>query len=184
MCLMHYKRVRRIENHEKVRASEIAYEKKNRERLNANVRAYYARNAELVKALAKDYKMRNADKVKAYMSQWRARNEEHLRRYRRSYRERNIEAVRVRVAQRRAMRRDAEGRYTLDEILELRKKQKGRCAACFKAFWMSYHIDHVMPLSKGGGNGITNIQLLCPPCNLSKGAKDPIDWANQRGLLL
>lgn len=41
-----------------------------------------------------------------------------------------------------------------------------------------------MPLARGGGNGIGNIQLLCPPCNLRKGSKDPIKWAQKNGRLL
>ena len=32
-----------------------------------------------------------------------------------------------------------------------------------------YHIDHVVPLSRGGKNDLPNLQLLCPPCNLRKG---------------
>lgn len=40
------------------------------------------------------------------------------------------------------------------------------------------------PLARGGTNQRTNLQLLCPPCNLSKSAKDPIDFMQSRGFLL
>lgn len=33
------------------------------------------------------------------------------------------------------------------------------------------HIDHVKPLLHGGGNEDENLQLLCGPCNWSKGSK-------------
>jgi len=31
--------------------------------------------------------------------------------------------------------------------------------------------DHDVPLSRGGGNQVENIQLLCKTCNLRKGNK-------------
>lgn len=34
-----------------------------------------------------------------------------------------------------------------------------------------YHIDHIKPISKGGTNEKTNLQLTCEPCNLAKGGK-------------
>jgi len=34
----------------------------------------------------------------------------------------------------------------------------------------SYHIDHVVPISKGGPHSITNVILCCPECNLKKHA--------------
>ena len=39
--------------------------------------------------------------------------------------------------------------------------------------WDNFHADHIKPHSMGGPTTVANGQLLCPSCNLKKGAKNP-----------
>jgi hypothetical protein len=39
----------------------------------------------------------------------------------------------------------------------------------------SHHVDHIVPWSLGGGNEISNIQVLHGSCNLSKGQRCDLD---------
>jgi len=57
----------------------------------------------------------------------------------------------------------------------LYKAQNGLCNGCGSELNES-HLDHVMPLSRGGTNTDDNVQLLCPRCNLSKGTKTMEEW--------
>lgn len=55
------------------------------------------------------------------------------------------------------------------EWKELCELYDHRCLACRKRLPLT--ADHIVPLSKGGSNHISNIQPLCNRCNTRKGAK-------------
>lgn len=46
-------------------------------------------------------------------------------------------------------------------------EQDARCVYC-RQMLHKYHIDHKLPVSRGGTNDIANLQLLCPRCNMRK----------------
>jgi len=49
----------------------------------------------------------------------------------------------------------------------------GECMKCGKTVSeKDFHVDHIVPLAKGGAEfDLTNLELSCPKCNLKKGAK-------------
>ncbi len=47
------------------------------------------------------------------------------------------------------------------------RRDQGRCARCGSRENLEY--DHIVPVSRGGGNTVRNIELLCQDCNRSKG---------------
>lgn len=52
-------------------------------------------------------------------------------------------------------------------------KQEGRCNGCQHTFdYRHFHIDHIVPVSKGGQDIDDNKQLLCGHCNSIKGDRD------------
>jgi len=74
----------------------------------------------------------------------------------------------------------------------IRKKlfllQRGRCAVCHGGLEtggpLKYHLDHIEPLALGGPHTDKNMQLLCPVCNVRKGAKAPLVFMQSIGKLL
>lgn len=99
----------------------------------------------------------------------------------RSYRERNPEMVRE-WAQNRRNRKA--GRLAYGTIPKLMVLQRGLCAYCQTDIRERFHVDHVMPLARGGKHESTNVQLLCASCNLTKSDRDPITFAQLNGRLL
>lgn len=102
---------------------------------------------------------------------------ERVRRYRRE----NPDKVRE-FAQRRADRKI--GRLPYGTLPDLREKQRNRCAICGTSLSKGDHLDHIVPLARGGRHAPDNLQLLCPPCNLHKSDRDPIQHMQSLGRLL
>lgn len=138
------------------------------ERERAYTRAYEERNRERRKKMNHENYLKNKEKVLARSLAWTRAHPE-------------VSAARM--ARRRA-RMSAADSHTAEDILQLLKLQRGLCAVCRCDIRGGYHVDHILPLAKGGGNEKTNIQLLCPTCNCSKNAKHPVDFMQERGFLL
>lgn len=50
-----------------------------------------------------------------------------------------------------------------------------RCAYCGKQP-PRLHMEHMIPLSRGGSHSIDNVVPSCPSCNLRKGTKTPSEF--------
>ena len=47
---------------------------------------------------------------------------------------------------------------------------------CCKLSGKTAHMDHIIPLSRGGEHSARNLCVSCPKCNLSKKARSPQAW--------
>ncbi len=213
-CKNAAKRARRKNNPGKERGRAAVYREKNRERIRMAAVTYRAKNPDSVKLAQKTYYENNAIDIKTKLRIYRAENRDRLlkhaceysiknkhkkriaaKKYRDKYPDRvkaqfnawaaaNPEANRVRSQNRRARRIANGGVLSKDIIEKLLVLQKGKCACCGKKLGDDYHLDHIIPLAKGGSNSDSNMQLLKSFCNLQKHAKDPIDFMQERGFLL
>lgn len=163
-----------VKNKDEVDAHEKSPERK------AYRRAYYLKNADKIKN-------RSAERRKIHpFSEYYWTNPERFREMASQRRRDNPEQMKIDKANRRARLKKVPGKWTAADIAFMMKNQKKKCAHswCRRSLKDGYHCDHVIPLAKGGTNEPNNLQLLCAPCNLSKNAKHPIDFAQQNGLLL
>lgn len=77
-------------------------------------------------------------------------------------------AVKAKRVRRRGQELGWSSHYTWAEVMRLFLKLGKRCAYCTEVIDGQPDPDHVMPLSRGGSNSITNILPCCGACNSDK----------------
>jgi 5-methylcytosine-specific restriction endonuclease McrA len=132
-----------------------------------------------------NWRLANAEKIRQRKRELYLQNHEHELERARLKRLKNPEKQKIYDHNRRALKSKAVGTYTQKDICFLANSQKHLCVYC-RSFIdkKSWHVDHIVPLSLGGSNEKTNLQLLCATCNLRKYKKHPVDFAQQMGFLL
>lgn len=170
-------------NLEAARAITARWTEENKDRARAAVARWAEANKDRKKATNSARYKRKKDELSAKRAVYRAANRERISEQNAAYYRANPDKARANWANRRARMRQAIGSHTGEDIAQLFRLQLGKCVYCKTSIEDKYHVDHIIPLAAGGSNDRTNIQLLCPPCNLSKGAKHPIEFMRQRGYL-
>lgn len=153
------------------RASE--WQANNRERAAARLRKWRSENRERDNEAQRKRRQANPEKVR------KSEREKH-----RKWKLLNPEKARAHSASMNNLRRGIGGRCSADDLVFLLKMQSRKCAECRKHLRSGYHVDHIVPVALGGKTTRANLQLLCAPCNLSKGAAHPVEWARRKGRLL
>lgn len=73
------------------------------------------------------------------------------------------------IKNRRVKNKFANSHYPSDVIAEIWRRQDGKCTICNVTLDLEKaHIDHIIPLSKGGETKKGNLQFLCEMCNRGK----------------
>lgn len=129
-------------------------------------------------------------KAAAMMVRWRRNYPDRAKESWRRWQEANPQRVRE-LGRERTRRHRARLNGTLPQRLkpehlkEMLAAQRSRCGYCRCRISLDRcHVDHIVPVARGGPHELSNLQLLCGTCNRVKGAQDPIDFARSRGLLL
>lgn len=138
-----------------------------KETQSARARAYRAKNLERLREQESNYKKANTEKVKIYLSKWLAKNKDKNRGY---------------ANKKRALKNNAN--HSPYKIQDVTDQYGTNCHICKepvdfsaprsagkKGWETSLHLDHVIPLSKGGEDNISNVKPSHALCNLIKGNK-------------
>lgn len=148
------------------RASDANYREQNREQRNAWFRSNYASKRPAIRERQRAYAAKTSARNVRRAAEWHALHPE---------------SKRTAVRNRRARLAGSSDKHTRSDVLQLLIEQGSCCAACRADLSITgYHVDHAIPISRGGSNGKANLQLLCPTCNLRKGALTMDEFRNWR----
>lgn len=171
-------------NPEKAVERQRKYCEANREKVAGRKRKYYQANREKAVDYARKYHRAYREKVAERQRKHYEANRDKAVEYARKYHEANREKRKVIAHNRRAKIKGNGGTLSKGIVQTLMALQKGKCACCGKSLKHGHHLDHVIPIALGGTNTDDNVQLLTPKCNLSKGAKHPVDYMRSKGKLI
>jgi 5-methylcytosine-specific restriction endonuclease McrA len=122
----------------------------------------------------KKWRAANPEKARTAARRQRAANPEARRAAEKRWRDANPFKVAAKFARRKALHARASGSFTDEQAAARVAFYGGICAYCRTR--PHEHLDHVIPLSKGGTNWPANIRPACEWCNSSKGNKPLAVW--------
>lgn len=166
-------------NREAVRQQQRAYYQANRERIIAKVCGWQQEHREERLVYLRRYQADNREQILAKQAEYRAANRELLSLKAGEWAKANPERRRTSNRLRKYRLRGADGSHTFDDLQTKYREQNGLCYWCEIPLGERYEVDHIVPISRGGGNGPGNICCSCEFCNRSKANKMPWEFADR-----
>jgi 5-methylcytosine-specific restriction endonuclease McrA len=176
-CQSEYYREWRVRNAEKLKSYNKEWYQVNKEPVKQYRRIHRERDLQVRKVWLKA----NPDKKIEYDRRYARRHPDAMKQYLRAWNKAHPESMLVQKHRRRARKAQNGGKYTRREWLALCAEYDNRCLCCGRqAPGIRLQVDHVIPISRGGTNDISNIQPLCAECNRVK-FTDSTDYRRPKG---
>jgi 5-methylcytosine-specific restriction endonuclease McrA len=161
-CRAELERRRRDANRDVIAERDRARYFANRDRNLESRRRYYQDNRESWAAYHQEYYEVNREAIKARVRKWKSENPERRRELHRAAKHRYRTALKSLP-------------YLPLNEQAMFEVQQGLCAVC-RGTLHTYHVDHIIPVSRGGWSVPANYQLLCVSCNLTKSSR--FEWTS------
>lgn len=167
-------------NKEKMAEYHKAYRKLNKDKIAEYRQTHKEYHVEYSKKYYQSHKDKIAELKKAYYQTHKEKKAEQGK----AYRQTPMGKIVCKNSKHKYRAITKQGDVTTEQLLDLQQNAKV-CYWCgCKLKGKKIHIDHYVPISKGGQHTLSNLVITCNKCNLSKNAKDPEVFANSIGKLL
>jgi 5-methylcytosine-specific restriction endonuclease McrA len=114
------------------------------------------------------YREKNKDKIREHGCKYYQNNKDRIKKYRKE----NRDKLRTYSARRRDVTLSSEWRRIISRM---------PCYYCGTSDTsLKYHVDHRVPVAKGGDDSWVNLVRACEPCNFSKSAKTDAEFFGWR----
>lgn len=174
-------RLYRHGNKEAIAERKRKYREENQELLREKYYEYYRRNKRTFAKSARKYREENKQAIAEQQRRYYQENKEERRAYYEKWRKNNLDIRRFHNRKRAAAKQGCASFESVDELWQMYHDQDGLCAYCETTLFGEFHIDHIVPLSRGGLDEVDNYAITCPTCNLQKHAKTPLQFVKELG---
>ena len=154
------------------------YYLRNKDKCKERIDRWVSENREYVRERGKKYRKDKPDIEFNKQKRYRERHKEQLYLKGKKYREEHKDYFYNKHRERQSLKNGvSDGTVTLEAEQTLFELQDGKCAYCGCDLNINgKHLDHILPLSRGGQHSVSNVHWVCPKCNLSKGNKTEEEW--------
>ena len=163
----------RNKNSEKIKKRKQEYRAKNKEQLAIKHKNYYKENKAALLEKQKLYYQQHKTEIANYKKQYNKTEKGRcsIKNGRHAYRSRKLSTCDCTITAK-----------TLAELMVLQQYCCFYCNTPLDLKDRNTHLDHYMPLSKGGAHSISNVVWSCAACNLTKNNKLPIKDSNDTSI--
>ncbi|MEJ7871707.1 MAG: HNH endonuclease [Rubrobacteraceae bacterium] len=140
---------------------------------------YRENNREYFRERNRKERAENPSLNAARTMRWRDKNRGPKAAMNKAWREANKGAQMEHWQRRRARKQQAQGSHTFNEVWRMAEDQGWLCGYCEVPLFGVFHVDHILPLSRGGSDSWDNLAVTCKFCNLrksTKNAEEYIEW--------